>query len=68
MFHPITIVSSESELVLSVEKFLDSGLAFVKNYEMGGSDSDDIKKIIRAIKDLSLSIDEEGLRKEGFDI
>jgi hypothetical protein len=60
----ITAPSAESQLVLNLEQFINKADAFLQNYYAGGSDSSDVEKILKAVKNLSLDVDDKALDKE----
>lgn len=56
--------SAESQLALNLEQFISKADAFLQNYYAGGSDSQDVEKIMLAIKNLQLDVDEKALEAE----
>lgn len=56
--------SAANQLALTLEQFIGKAEAFVQNHYTVGSDSADIKKILKAIADLRLDIDSERLEQE----
>ena len=63
----IQALSSVDQLALTLEQFVSSAEAFLQNHYMVGSDSSDISKILRAIANLQLDVDNEKLESE-FDL
>jgi hypothetical protein len=56
--------SVESIFALTLEQFIAKAEAFLQNYYTAGSDSEDIKKILKAIADLPLEVDTKALEAE----
>ncbi|MBD2341232.1 hypothetical protein H6G64_30135 [Calothrix sp. FACHB-156] len=56
--------SAVNQLALTLEQFVSKAEAFLQNHYTAGSDSHDIQKILKAIADLRLDIDNEALEAE----
>ncbi|WP_026736158.1 hypothetical protein [Fischerella sp. PCC 9605] len=56
--------SAASQLALTLEQFVSQAEAFLQNHYTVGSDSEDIQKILKAIANLQLDIDNERLEQE----
>ena len=56
--------SGANQLALTLEQFVASADAFLQNHYMVGSNSEDISKILKAIADLQLDVDNEKLEAE----
>lgn len=56
--------SSSDYLASTLEQFVSAAEAFLQNHYLVGSDREDIAKILRAIANLQLDIDNEELEKE----
>lgn len=56
--------SGANQLALTLEQFVASAEAFLQNHYEIGSDSEDISKILKAIADLQLDVDNEKLEAE----
>lgn len=60
----LTAPSAESQLVLSLEEFIKKAEQFLKGYYAGGNESQDVKKMLKSIRELHLEIDETSLEQE----
>ncbi|KOP26366.1 hypothetical protein AMR41_10805 [Hapalosiphon sp. MRB220] len=56
--------SSANQLALTLEQFVAKAEAFLQNHYKVGSESEDIQKILKAIADLRLDVDNEALEAE----
>lgn len=56
--------SASNQLALTLEQFVSAAEAFLQNHYEVGSDSEDISKILKAIANLQLDVNNEELEKE----
>lgn len=55
---------SSSDLVTTIEKFVNKAEAFLQNHYAGGSDSADIQTVLDAISALRFGIDRDALEQD----
>jgi hypothetical protein len=60
----LQIPCSSSDLVTTIEKFVNKADAFLQNHYAGGSDSADIQIVLDAIAALRLDIDRDALEQD----